>query len=64
MSAKLILRKQEYEVPHGITIRAALLQLGMQPEAVLPTCKGEIVNEDQILEEGNVIKLVKLISGG
>jgi sulfur carrier protein ThiS len=64
MSAKLILRKKEYEVPSGITILEALLQLGISPEAVLPTRKGELADEDDILKEGDVIRLVRVISGG
>jgi len=64
MSAKLILRKKEYEIRHGMTIRAALLKLDIQPEAVLPTRDGELVNEEEIIREGDVIKLVSVISGG
>jgi sulfur carrier protein ThiS len=64
MPAKLILRKKEYEVRHGTTIRSALLKLDIQPEAVLPTRKGELVSEEEIIQDGDVIKLVSVISGG
>ncbi len=64
MPAKLILRKKEYDIQHGMTIRSAVLKLGIQPEAVLPTRKGELVSEEEIIQDGDVIKLVAVISGG
>jgi sulfur carrier protein ThiS len=64
MSAKLILRGQEYEVKSGMTLRHAILKIGQQPEAVLATREGEMITEDEILREGDVIKLIAVISGG
>lgn len=64
MSAKLILRKREFEVQAGFTIRAALLQLEIAPETVLPTRNGELADEDELLQDGDVIRLVRVISGG
>lgn len=64
MPAKLIFRKKEYAIEHGMTIRAAVLKLDIQPEAVLPTRKGELVSEEEIIQDGDVIKLVAVISGG
>jgi sulfur carrier protein ThiS len=64
MSAKLILRGQEYEVRSGMTLRHAILKIGQQPEAVLATREGEMITEDEILREGDVIKLIAVISGG
>jgi sulfur carrier protein ThiS len=64
MPAKIILRKKEYEIRHGMTIRSALLRMDIQPESVLPTRAGELVSEEEIIKEGDVIKLVNVISGG
>ena len=64
MPAKLILRKKEYDIRHGMTIRSALLKLDIQPESVLPTRNGELVSEEDIVQDGDVIKLVAVISGG
>jgi sulfur carrier protein len=64
MPAKLILRKKEYEVRSGMTIRSALLKLDISPEAVLPTRNGELISEEEIIKDGDVIKLVAVISGG
>jgi len=34
------------------------------PEAVIATRNGEMITEDEILKDGDVIKLVAVISGG
>ena len=64
MSAKLILRKQEFEIKHGMTIRKALQKLDIQPDSVLATIKGELITDDEIIKENDVIKLIPVISGG
>lgn len=64
MPAKLTLRSQEYEVRAGMTIRAALLQVSINPDTVLPTRDGELLTDDEILHEDDRIKLVAVISGG
>lgn len=64
MPAKLILRKKEYETRYGMTIRSALLNLDIQPEAILPTREGELVSEEEIIQDGDVIKLVSVVSRG
>ncbi len=64
MAVKLTLRDQEYEVPAGMTVRDALLKVGIAPESVLATREGELITDDEILREGDHIKLVTVISGG
>jgi sulfur carrier protein ThiS len=64
MAVKLILRDKEYEVRSGMTVQHALQKIGVQPETVLPTRNGQLLTEDEILQEGDVIKLVAVISGG
>ena len=64
MPAILRLRGQEYEVNAGTTVRDAMLQHDIQPEAVIPLRDGEPITEDEILREGEMIRLVAVISGG
>jgi sulfur carrier protein ThiS len=64
MPAKLILRNKEYEVNPGMTIRIALQKIGVDSETVLATRAGELVTDDEILKEGDIIKLIAVISGG
>jgi len=64
MTAKIILRKQEFEVKHGMTVRRALQKLGIEPDSVLATLNGELITDDEIIKENVVIKLIPVISGG
>lgn len=64
MAVKLILRDREYEVKPGMTLRSALEKIDISPEAVLATRDGEMITDDRILEDGDEIKLIAVISGG
>ncbi len=64
MAVKIILRNQEYEVKPGMTVRHALKKIGVVPESVLVTRNGKLITEDEIIQDGEVIKLVAVISGG
>ena len=61
---KLILRDKEYEVKPGMTLLSALQKVNVVPESVIATREGEMILEDEILRDGDVIKLVAVISGG
>ena len=64
MTAKLILRDKEYEVRSGMTLLDALKKSNIVPESVIATREGEMIIDDEILKDGDVIKLVAVISGG
>lgn len=63
-TAKLTFRKQEFEVEAGITIYHALQKLGIDEHSVITTRDGDVLTDDEILQDGDVIKLVAVISGG
>jgi sulfur carrier protein len=64
MTVRLILRDKEYEVRAGMTLLDALKKSSIVPESVIATRDGEMILEDEILKEGEVIKLIAVISGG
>lgn len=64
MPVELVLRDRKYMVTAGQTIRQALENLDIVPETVLPVRQGKLVPEDEILKEGESIRLVAVISGG
>jgi len=64
VTVRIRLRDQEFKVRSGMTIRSALLRLDIQPEAVLPTRDGELLTDDEILQERDEIRLIAVISGG
>ena len=61
---KLILRSKEYEVKPGMTLLSALEKSNILPESVIAIRNGELILEDEILKDGEVVKLVAVISGG
>jgi sulfur carrier protein len=61
---KLILRNKEYEVKPGMTLLSALQKVDIVPESVIATRDGEMILDDEILKDGEVIKLIAVISGG
>jgi sulfur carrier protein len=61
---KLILRNKEYEVKPGMTLLSALQKINVVPESVIATRDGEMILDDEILKEGDVVRLVAVISGG
>jgi len=64
MSAIIKFRKQEFEVKSDITVRDAMLKLEFEPDAVIPTRDGELIPYDELIGEGETIRLVPVISGG
>ena len=64
MPVKLILRDKEYEVKPGMALLDALKKCDIIPESVIATRDGEMLTDDEILRNGDVIKLVAVISGG
>ena len=61
---KLILREKEYEVKPGMTLLDSLKKCDILSESVIATRKGDLILDDEILKNGDVIKLVAVISGG
>ena len=61
---RLILRDKEYAVHPGMDLLAALEKCDILSESVIATRDGELILDDEILKEGDVIKLVAVISGG
>jgi len=61
---KLILRDKEFEVKPGMTLLSSLQKVNVLPESVIATRDGEMILEDEILKDGDVVKLIAVISGG
>jgi sulfur carrier protein ThiS len=64
MTVKLIMREKEYEVKPGMTLLDSLKKISVLPESVIATREGEMILEDEILKDGDVVKLIAVISGG
>lgn len=64
MTVKLVLREKEIEVKPGMNLLDSLRKAGILPESVIATRAGEMILEDEILNDGDVVKLIAVISGG
>jgi sulfur carrier protein ThiS len=47
-----------------MTLLSALEKISVIPESVIATRAGEMILEDEILKDGDVVKLIAVISGG
>ena len=63
-TAKLKYKKEEWQVRSGMTVRSALERVGLDPLAVLALRNKKLINDQTLLEPGDEIKLVNVISGG
>jgi len=61
---KIVLRNQEFEVRPGMTLLSTLQKIDVLPESVIAARDGELIEEDEILKDGDTIKLIAAISGG
>jgi len=61
---KFIHRQQEWDIRTGMTVRDAVLKIGLNPEAVLAVRDGRLINDDTKIQEDDVIKLIDVVSGG
>ncbi len=64
MGVKVIVRQEEHELPAPIRTGDALRALNLPPELYLVVRAGELIGEDEVLQEGETIRLVGVISGG
>lgn len=64
LAVKLVLRGKEYEVKPGMTLLDSLKKIDVLSESVIAVRGGEMILDDEILKDGEVVKLVAVISGG
>lgn len=64
MTVRLVLRDRSYEVRPGMDLRESLRKIDVLPESVLATRRGEVITEDEILHDGDEVRLIAVISGG
>lgn len=61
---QIAFRDQQHTVRSGMTARSAILKIGLDPNAVLIVRNGELITDDEILDAGDQVRLVPVISGG
>ena len=66
MTIKVILRNKEIELDDvkDLTVRKILKSLDLLPETYLCVRNGELVTEQEVVKDGDTIRVVQVISGG
>jgi sulfur carrier protein ThiS len=62
--ARIKYRKQEWEIDSGMTVRAAIEKIGLDPGGVLALREKRLINDQTIIQPDDEIRLVNVISGG
>ena len=60
----VIYRDKTWEVKPGSTVRHIVDKAGLNPESVLAVRDGKLINEETLTQNGDMIKLVTVVSGG
>jgi len=60
----IVYRDKKWELKDGMTVRDAILKVGLDVEVVLAVRDGKLINEETLTRAGDVIRLVAVISGG
>lgn len=64
MPATIIYRKRKFYVSPDLSIREALNEIEVVPETIIPTRDGKLIQYNEILKDGDIIRLINVISGG
>ncbi len=64
MPITIIYQKQELQMEGKPTVRQLLEHLGLSPESHLVVRSEVLLTDDQRLQDGDVVKLIAVISGG
>lgn len=64
MTATLIWRGKEYVVETPCSVKEALAGLHLDTEAHLVMRRGELICEEEMLQEGDMVKLIPVMIGG
>lgn len=58
------IRGKQHEMRAGIPVRKAIKNLNLTPDAHLIIRDGALITDDEILQTGDMIELLPVISGG
>lgn len=64
MPVILILRKQEFQLEGTLTVKDALKKLDLSLESHLVVRDGDLLTENDVLRNGETVKIIAAISGG
>lgn len=63
-SVKVRYRNQVWDMDRRMTVRQVIEAVDLAPEVVLAVQDGQLLAEDTVLEAGDEVRLIAVISGG
>jgi sulfur carrier protein ThiS len=57
-------RDKTWTVRPGSTVRHVMVKAGLNPESTLAVRDGSLIHEATLIRDGDVIKLIGVVSGG
>jgi sulfur carrier protein ThiS len=64
MQIILRLRDKEYILEERVTVKKAFKTLDLSSESHLAMRNGDLMQEDELLKDGDIITIIPVISGG
>ncbi len=64
MPVTFTFRKEEYKLEGTLTVKEAFKRLKLLPESHFMMRDGTLLNENDVLRNGETIKIIAVISGG
>jgi len=58
------LGQKSWEVRAGSTVRHIIEKAGLNPESILAVRDGRLINEATLVQDGDTVKLIAVVSGG
>jgi sulfur carrier protein ThiS len=60
----VVYRDRTWQVRAGSTVRHIIVSAGLNPESTLAVRDGKLIHEATLIRDGDVIKLIRVVSGG
>lgn len=60
----IVLRGKEYTFPNSLYVHQVFKRMGLDSESYLVVRNGEVITEDTLLNAGDQVRVVPVISGG
>jgi sulfur carrier protein ThiS len=61
---KLIQQKKELQVPGPTSVNALLEEIGAKKTSTIVVCDKRILTPDKTVEDGMVVEIISVVSGG
>lgn len=64
MTFKVVFRKKTYEFEENMSVKKVLKRICISSESYLVVRDGKLLTENDMIKDGEIIKIISVISGG